>query len=299
MRSLDSLRPPRSRRGIALGLAGALALLGCRGRPEAPASALQASAPAERSTSDRAERQWVGVVVARDEVDLTAPHDGRLAKVDIAAGERVAAGRRLAAIAAPAVEEQYIRSRAAAAAAESEVQRATLLLRYATATWERRRLLGGLVSAQDLALAERDRDIAAEALAAARVSQHELAAVLASTAEERQQLQIRAPADAWVARVYFAEGASVAAGQAVIRLRSGRWLVRFAVPPVAMRELTRGSEVLVREGAVEVVARLGLIPSEIDSASGMTFVEADLPEVPWQHGQAVAVAIPPRRRGAT
>lgn len=282
----------------ALRLAGALAMLGCHGGSDATARPVAAAALPEQAKSNPGEEQWVGVVVARDEVDLTAPHDGRLAKVDIVVGQSVAAGQRLATVVAPAVEEQYIRTRAAAAAAASEVQRATVQARYATAAWERRRLLGGLISAQELALAERDRDIAAEALAAAKVSQHEMDAILASTGEERQQLQIRAPAAAWVARVYLAEGASLAAGQAVIRLRSGRWLVRFAVPPEATPELTRRSQVVVREGAVEVFAHLGLVPSEIDSASGMTFVEADLPEAPWQHGQTVTVSVPPRSGGA-
>src|SRR5689334_18783715 len=95
-----SLRPP-----LLLIVVTLLAMAGCGGREtaketppapaERPATAAQASTPPP-SPAPTERQGWIGVVVTRESVDVTAESQGRLRAVHVSIGDRVRRGDAIA-----------------------------------------------------------------------------------------------------------------------------------------------------------------------------------------------------------
>jgi RND family efflux transporter MFP subunit len=289
----------RSRVGsIALILAVAV---GCGSEPPPSArTAPSATVAPSAVVGTGGEPGWTGVVVASHEVDLTAALGGRLAIVEAVPGDRVERGQRLARVASPAADARVRMQLAAVAAATAEIRRAASRAVYAEAEWQRRRDLGDLASRQEIAAAEQEAREAVELRTVAQATYEELSAALAAGRAELGELEIRAPFSGVVSQRYVDPGASVAAGERIVRLLSLEVAVRFAVPPAEASRLAGGLAVMVRGDRSATVARITRLAPEIDPPSGMVFVEGRLDEaLAWRVGDVVKVTLPTGGRAAT
>ena len=274
---------------LLLGFALAAVLFGLWGilfaAPEAgvvPAASVPAppvAAAPEPGASKTAAERFLGVVLARTEVDVGAELPGRLEQVFVRVGDRVAAGQRLAVMDTRDLRHQLAIERANLRAAEAEVHRQELEVERAKRELERRQALKDLLSREevDAASFQSDTAIAAREAAEARAAEsRERIAQLQATLERSE---VRAPFAGTVALRFFDAGALVTSGTPVIRLISaGDLLVRFAAQPDLAADITLGRRVRVQvkelgqtfEGTVDHIA------PQLDLASQMIFFEAHL-----------------------
>lgn len=278
-------------KGLGPLLAGLLALAGCAepgpaaGETQTPAAAaVREPGPAAEAPPEPAPPApgFVGVVLARETVEVVAEVDGRLEDVAVRPGSRVARGQVLAVLDTRTLAQDLAIAEASLTAAQADRARTALELAEAEQQHQRRLTLGDLVSKEDVAAARFRMQAVAQALEVveARVAQERVR--VEQLRERLGRAELRAPLRGMVALRYLDPGAVVRPGTPVVRIISAQdLLVRFAVPPEEAAALAVGQRVQVRlealplvlEGAVEQVA------PEVDSASLTVFVEAGL-EVP-------------------
>jgi len=262
-----------------------------RAQPEPPSSPPPASSaepvapPARVPASDPfaarpdAAGCYLGVVLPAESVEVLTEVSGRLASVAVRSGEPVAAGEVLATVAVDDLANQLRVEQAAAAEAESTLAELEIAVRQAERQKSRRLALGDLMSqaqvddaAFELEAAERRRDAAAAALAAARARLDRLGGeVTAAT--------LRAPFAGRVAARYADPGALVAAGTPVVRLvGGGEPRLRFAVPAAEAARFEPGESLRVEldDPRTVLAASLLRVAPEIDAASQRVFAEARL-----------------------
>ncbi|MFV8750609.1 efflux RND transporter periplasmic adaptor subunit [Nannocystaceae bacterium ST9] len=224
---------------------------------------------------------WIGVVVARDAVDLSTTVEGTLAPIDAPIGSWVDAGGLVATIEAPIVEAELAGARAALRSAEVEQAERALQIREARRGHQREQSLSevGASSGEASEQAELgvDKALLAERRAAAKIVEQRAAV---------EQLQARlaggrlhAGFRGRVARWYRQPGEVVGAGERVVRVVDVEHLwVRFAVPVGDLERVHEGQAIevaLVPAGApIRGVVRH--IAPELDLASQMMLVEAEL-----------------------
>lgn len=241
--------------------------------PEAPAGVRQAR---------RTDGTYPGVVLASQAVEVSSQEEGRLAAVDVRAGDVVKRGDRLAVLETQQLSQDAAMAVASLRAAEAEARSAAAQLQKAREQYERRKGLQDIVSREDIEAARTDQDVAAANVETAN----------ARVAQERarhQQLQdrlaravLRSPIDGRVALRYLDTGSLVRPGTSVVRLISSQeFLLRFAVPPEEASRLRVGRRVAMRleSSAVTVEGTISQIAPQVDAASQMVFIEAEV-EVP-------------------
>lgn len=271
--------------GLGTAAAAAASLAGCSGKPAAgparpshsamvPAPAL-AKGPSPPPPADG----FVGVVLAREAVNVSAESEGRLASVDVRVGDSVTRGARIAAL----VTENLIQDRAMADAsvksAQAEMRRTEVQLQRAKEQAARRQALSDVFSKEEVAAAQSEQAVAAAALDASRAQVSQQNARLRQLDTQIARSVLRSPIDGRVAVRYYDPGALVTPGTPVIRLiASQSFLVRFAVPPEKAGALAVGQTVEMKLDAsgsgLVVPARITQIAPQIDPASQMVFVEA-------------------------
>ena len=292
MLSLDS------RTTAPLLLALALLVEGCGQRQtaeEAPApppaatpSARPASAPASVPSSAPARKGWIGVLVARESVDVTAESPGRVLAVHVQIGDRVRRGDRIATLDTRVMAQDLEMARSSLRAAEAEERRSADELAEAKARNERRQANPDFFSKEDLA------EVALQAKTA--VAAYEVAQ--ARVAEQRSRIrqleaglsqnEVRAPFDGRVAERFADAGAMVGPGTAVVRLISaGDLQVRAAVPPEEARALHVGDPVAVtvRTQKLRLSGTVERVAPEVDAASQMVLIEVQLAPSPETEGR--------------
>lgn len=264
---------------------------GCPGKPAETPAATSPSATAPASAPGKAAEEgapvaaegFVGVVLAREAVNVSAETEGRLASLDVRVGDSVSRGARIASL----VTENLVQDRAMAVAslraAQAEERRAAAQLERAREQAARRLAIKDLFSKEDLAAAQTEESVAAATLDTARAQVAQQRARLEQLETQLARSVLRSPIDGRVAERYFDPGALVSGGTPVVRLiASESYLVRFAVPPEEARALSVGQAVEMKLDAagagLAVPARISQIAPQIDSASQMVFVEA-VPEV--------------------
>ncbi len=152
------------------------------------------------------QNSFAGVVTARIETDLGFPLNGTIAERLVTTGDIVAKGDVLARLNAEDLDADV-------RAAQAGVSVATAQLRAATNSFERASELAarGIDSAKNLEDAER-------ALTAAKARLEQAQATLARANDMRGFAQLVAHADGVITQVYEESGASLTAGQPVLRL---------------------------------------------------------------------------------
>jgi RND family efflux transporter MFP subunit len=225
---------------------------------------------------------YVGVIVASETVNLSAELRGRLETVSVRPGERVSRGMVLAEIQPLNLPEQIVSADADVQMARSGVSQAETALRLARERVSRTEAAPDMFSAEQRSVALGNRDTSEKELdsAKARLVQAEVEVKRLRGQSARRVL--RAPTDGWVAARLLDPGALVEAGEPIVRLKRGdRYLLRFAVPPAEAARWKPGTPILWHPDAADtqegsypaVVAR---VAQQVDSASQMVFVEADL-----------------------
>lgn len=233
------------------------------------------SAPSE---GDAQPLGYLGVVLARQAVDVAAPTSGRLQAVWVRAGDTVAIGQALAKLDAEALANDLAVARAALREAEAGERQAQLGLSEAESRQARRLSIPESFSKEDLAQAEIQKQQAQALLESAK------ARVSGDRARVRQMesslglTEVRAPFSGQIAVRYLDPGATVGPGAPIVRLvSSNELMVRFAAPPEAARAFApQGAIVAVSPTGSEIEGSIERVAPEVDPASRMVFVEARL-----------------------
>lgn len=225
----------------------------------------------------------VGVVYARHDVVIAAEAPGRLATVPVELGTAVAEGDLLARLDTAVLEEDLVVQRADHAAAVAELEIAVLEHTAAAAYHERRAAYPDSWSAEEIAQAALDRDLAGARVEIARARvDRELARV--HLLEIRlAAAEIRAPFAGSVAQRLVQAGVFVQAGTPLVRLiSSGDLGVRFSVEETQLAAIAAGAAVRVEvPGAgAELTGTIEHVGPEVDAAMGRLTVEAvlDVPD---------------------
>lgn len=288
----------------------ALALLPATacGRPD-PAAAPQASKPpatlpAPRTTplaSPPVSRQgWIGVVVARQTVDVTADSQGRLQAMHVSIGDRLRRGDLIATLDTSLAAQDLEMARSNQRAADADERRAADEFAEAKARNDRRQSNPDFFSKEDLAEAALRAKTAAAALEVARSRTAEQRTRVRQLETSLSRNQIRAPFDGQVAERFADQGAIVGPGTPLVRLISaGDLLVRAAVPPEEARKLSVGTPVVstVRTLGLKIPGAIQRIAPEVDAASQMVLVEVHLaptPEMAARLQTGLVVDVTPR-----
>ncbi len=246
---------------------------------EAQAESLAEAVPQQESVAGGG--PYVGVVLARQEVEVAAESQGQLERVYVRVGDVVTSGQRLASLDTRELQHQLAIERANLQAAQAEQRRLSLSVSQAEGEYARRQQLRDVVSAEEIEAAAFARDTAIAAREAAEARETEVQARISQLQERLARSEIRAPYAGTIALRLLDEGSLVGPGTPVVRLiSSGDLLLRFAVPPEEADALKLGTRVEARldglpltlHGTVEHLA------PEIDLASQLVFVEARVEE---------------------
>ncbi|HVR97627.1 MAG TPA: efflux RND transporter periplasmic adaptor subunit [Thermoanaerobaculia bacterium] len=257
---------------------------GCgRQDPAAPVATQPSPTPTAQKTAaaePRPERQgWIGVVVTRESVDVTAETQGRLQAVYAEIGDLVPRGGRIATLDAQVIGQDLEMARSTLRAAEADQRRAAAELAEARQRAERRQANPDFFSKEDLAESELRAKTAASAYEVAQAGVAEHRARIRQLEATRGQTEIRAPFDGRIAERFVDPGAVVGPGTPLVRLISADdLLVRAAVPPEEARTLSVGAPVTAtaRSTGLRVAGQVQRIAPEVDAASQMVLIEVRL-----------------------
>jgi RND family efflux transporter MFP subunit len=250
--------------------------------PPRAAAAPPPASPPNVVNPTRAEG-WIGVIVARASVDVTADSQGRLAAIHVQIGDQVQRGDRIASLDTRAAAQDLEMARSTLRGATADAGRAAAEANEARQRSERRRANPDFFSKEDLASAELAQKTTAAALEAAQAHVAEQSARVRQLQGSLGQTEIRAPFAGRVAERFVDAGTVVGPGTPIVRLISGGDLmVRAAVPPEEARTLTIGRPLTVhiRTQGLAVPPRIERNPPQIDAASQMILLEARLDPPP-------------------
>lgn len=256
--------------------------------PEPQASSVPSMDAPPPRPAPAARKGWVGVIISRESVDVTAESPGRLAAVYVEIGDTVRPGDRIALLDTRLAQQDLEMARSSLRAAEADAERAEAELKEARARHERRQANPDFFSKEDLAEVELRARTAASAQEVAQARVSEQRARVRQLQTTLGQSEIRAPFAGRVAERFIDAGALVGPGTPIARLISGGDLmVRAAVPPEEARRLSPGSRITarVRDLSITVPGRIERIAPEVDTASQMVFVEARLEPTPEMQGR--------------
>jgi RND family efflux transporter MFP subunit len=268
-------------------------------KPAPPAPAAPAALPSGPA-AQQPRKGWIGVVVARQSVDVKADSQGRLQAVRVAIGDRVKRGDSIAILDTSLAAQDLEMARSQLRGAQIDERRSADEMAEAQARNDRRQKNPDFFSKEDLAQAELQSKTARAAyeVARSRVSEQEARVRQLQTSLSRNE--IRAPFDGRVAERFADPGAVVGPGTPVVRLISaGDLLVRAAVPPEEARRLRVGQPVTVslRTQSLQVPGTLERVAPEVDAASQMVLVEIHLalsPEVESRLQTGLVADVTPR-----
>lgn len=258
----------------------ALAFGACASEPASRPPAPTAPALAPTSAPAAAPAAWIGVTTPAEAVDVAPSFDGVVATLVARPGDAVVAGAVLATLDERRLREDVDGATAAlreAAArvvhAEVEIDRARHKLRV-----EEVSLAAGTtpaVAVEDARLAVRASEAAA---AEARAARGQVKTQLERVRNRLGDTAVRAPFAGTVAVRYADVGAVVGPQAPLVRLvGGGQTRLRFAVPLDERARLAVGVRVVATlDGGVTRAAVVAAIAPELDQASQLIYVDADL-----------------------
>jgi RND family efflux transporter MFP subunit len=247
------------------------------GQSQTPTAASPRPAPSVQGPG------FLGVLVAREAVDVSSRVDGRVAEVRVRLGDRVMKNEVLASLDVRTLRDELAVVQAALRAARAEVERFALELAEARERHARRRRALSApveaVSEEELSNARYQEQFAGPRLEGARARAAEQEARAALLEKDIEEAQIRAPFNGVVTARYVSPGATVTRSTALVRLISADDLwVRFAVPEEESVAATirAGLAVTIKVDDVEaeLAGQVEKVAPEVDPASRMIVVEA-------------------------
>jgi RND family efflux transporter MFP subunit len=239
---------------------------------------------------------FLGVLLARHSVDLAPRSEGRLSAVHVRLGDAVPAGGLVATVDVPALRYDLGMARASLEAAKVDEQRAAIELAQAEELLKRRTSLSqsALATGEELSSAGFQEKLARTRVEAARATLAERSARVGQLRQQNADAEIRAPFDGIVTARYLDPGANITSSTPIVRIISANDLfVRFAVPEERARALVVGNPVRVTAAASTLRGKIEKVAPEIDAASRMVVVEAQVEVEGTQarSGEMVRVAL--------
>jgi RND family efflux transporter MFP subunit len=271
---------------LALALALLASVAGCGHRNvavEAPAPRSAPRAPVAAAAAPAPHPGWIGVIVARESVDVKADSQGRLQAVRVSIGDHVRKGDPIATLDTSLAAQDLEMARSVLRGSQVDEHRAADEMAEAEARNERRKKNPDFFSKEDLAQAALQAKTAAAAHEVARTRVAEQEARVRQLATSLSRNEIRAPFEGRVAERFADPGAVVGPGTPVVRLISaGDLLVRAAIPPEEARRLSPGAPVMVtvRAQSLRIPGTVQRIAPEVDAASQMVLIEVHLDPTP-------------------
>jgi RND family efflux transporter MFP subunit len=245
----------------------------------APGSALSATPERSSTLAPAASPDaLVGVVVAHQALDLSAQAEGRLQKLEVRLGERVAAGQVLAVLELEPLQIEVNARQASLQAADAELRRSEVLAHQAQQRLEREKRISHLTAAEALETAENELALAQADVELAKAHRAEAEARLAQAQRTLENARVRAPFAGRITERYQALGTLVGSSTPLFRLVSDELRLRFAVPETQAASVRVGGTVQVRLPALGVTleGRVESLAPEVDPASRHQKAEARL-----------------------
>lgn len=272
----------------------------------APPPAVQPAPPLGSAPPEPARNEHLlGVVLASEAVELSAPFDGRLAWLRVQPGEGVQAGTELGGMALETLRSEEQQAQALLEQAEAALRRAELEAHEATERLQRyEKSPPGVFSTDELSTARYQEKFALTQVATERGRIREQRAALEGLRQRLAEARILAPFDCIVAVRYLDAGARVQAGTPLLRIiRAGEFRVRFALPEARSGKATPGLPINVFLPALGKAfpAEIESLAPEVDAASRMVFALATLraPTEAVRAGMAARVSLEPKLSSAT
>jgi RND family efflux transporter MFP subunit len=291
---------------LAFGLGALLGtrLGGSRGAIAAPAPAAPLVTSVAPTPAPVDKRGFVGVVFAKQQVDLESTVEARLLTVPVQLGDRLKQGDTVATLDAEAIRRDLASASAAVRAAQAEAHAARVELAAARAKAQRLDKLAkasSSVSDEELETAHAQENLAAAHQDSARARVQESVAAVDKLRQLLETTAITATFDGVVAQRYVDPGTIVGPGRPIVRLISGDdvW-VRFAVPEDQVAGVSVGGciEASVPSLKLSTTGKVETVAPQIDAASRMLVVEARLTVPPAWQGH-LPVGLEARVRGRT
>ncbi|PRQ08190.1 efflux RND transporter periplasmic adaptor subunit [Enhygromyxa salina] len=268
--------------------------------------AARTSELSEAATTDAPpEKFHVGVIIAREAIDLSAEISGTLTGTQLPIGTRVEAGTLLAQVEVAGLDAQF-----EAAQAALQAHSADLAQRRLSATDAQRQDLRETALADAGISPEGERERARLELELAKANRRKAAAelrqgkaALTGLRAKRESGQLVAPFTGKISSWYRAEGELVQVGDVVVRVTAvdDLW-VRFAVPIADLGDVAPGDAITVSlmPRGERVAGIIQHLAPELDLSSQMIFVEAqlqrtdlvDAPELMVGQGCHVSIVAP-------
>jgi RND family efflux transporter MFP subunit len=246
------------------------------GEPAPRAAAAPPGNPAKPAAGE--DRQgYLGVLLAREAVDVAAETAGRLTSVDVRAGDVVERGALVATLDTQLAGQDLEAARAVLRQAQIEEEKSAIALADAEGRLARRQSFPEAFPKEEILAAQNQRDAARAAVEGARARVREQRARVAQYERMMARAEVRAPFAGIVGVRYLDAGATVGAGMPIVRIVGARGrLVRFAVPEEERRRIAPGQAVRIvpRGSSAELRGTVEKIAPEVDAASGMVLVEA-------------------------
>lgn len=227
------------------------------------------------------EGPYVGVIIARDAIDLSAELEGTLHGTQLPIGTPIEAGRVLAQIDISSLEAEIEAAQAAQRARSAQLSQRQLEARDAHLQNVREATLAdaGISPREEHERARLELEMARARRRMASAEVRESRAKLSNLETRKTRGQIIAPFGGKIASWYRGEGEFVQAGTRVIRITAvHRLWVRFAVPVEDLTRVHVGDriEVLLQADEEQVSGTIRHLSPELDLASQMMLVEAEL-----------------------
>jgi membrane fusion protein (multidrug efflux system)/multidrug efflux system membrane fusion protein len=296
------MRAPAGMRAAAA-LLGSSILAACADPMKQPSEAAPAisalAAPEPTPPAASPSQLLLGVVLAREAVELSAPFEGRLARINVQPGDRAKAGAVLGSMALEPLRHEEQMAQALLEQARADLHRAELEARAATERIQRyAKSPPGTFSTDELSEAQYQEKIAITQVAAVRARIRERQAALGQIRQRLSEAEILAPFDCIVAVRYLDPGARVQAGMPLLRLlQASEFRVRFALPEARSGSASPGLPISVLLPALGQTfpGQIESIAPEVDAASRMVFALATLqaPSDTVRAGMAARVSLEP------
>ncbi len=278
---------------LALALLGPRFTAGCDRRgvtaDVAPPPSAPRPAPAVAASPAPAPRPgWIGVVVARQSVDVKSDSQGRLQMMHVSIGDHVRKGDPIATLDTSLATQDLEMARSVLRGSQVDEQRAKDEMTEAKVRNDRRQKYPEIVSKDDLGQAELQAKTTTAAYEVAHQRVVEQAARVRQMETSLSRNEVRAPFEGRVAERFADSGAVVGPGTPLVRLISaGDLLVRAAVPPEEARHLNPGEPVTVsvRTLSLKIPGEIQRIAPEVDAASQMVLIEVHLSPTPEMEGR--------------
>jgi len=247
----------------------------------APAVKLTPEPVVPEAPPPRAPAQYVGVIFARQLVDIAARSDGRLEALYVRLGDHLKPGEVVAKIESYAIMQQRDMAEAALRAAQAEVRSASVEFKDAEVRHNRRERLvqAGLLAKEELGISTVQVERARTTLEVAQARVAEQQARVRQTKDALANTVITATFEGTVAARYLEPGATVHVGSPIINLmRSEDLWVRFAMSEEIRLTLPVGASVsMYLEGLPEAIPGTVVhIAPGVDTLSREVVVEAKL-----------------------